>query len=331
MSEFRQDRTTGLWTIVAPKRKFRPHEPSGEPAAEDDRPETHPSCPFCPGNEAMLPHIVEEAPADARPGWLTRVVPNKFPILDAGQGAPVDPLTAGYGFHEVIIETPRHGADMPDLSPVEIQAVVTTWHRRFETALRRPDIATALVLRNHGRAAGASLGHSHSQLVAMNHVPPRLTRALEWACARREEDGNCVTCRELALEREARARVVEVNDEFAVLVPFAAPGPLQQWIVPLRHAPSFGQASRQELTALARTVQQALVRLKAIAGDVPYNLVIEPGSHDASHAGAAHWSLRIVPDVTTPGGFEILSGLAVNPSSPEQDAKRLRDCRIGCI
>jgi len=331
MSEFRQDRTSGCWTIIAPERNFRPHEPQGERRA-DDRPfETHPSCPFCSGNEAMLPNIVEEAPAGVPPGWLTRVVPNRFPILEAGHGTPTDPPVAGYGVHEVIIETPRHGADLPNLSPIEMEAVVATWHRRFAAALRLPDIATALVFRNHGRAAGASLGHSHSQLVAMDHVPPRLRRSLEWACARYDEDGNCVTCRELDLEHEAGDRVVQVNDEFVVLVRFAASSPLEQWIVPRRHRPSFGDASGQELAVLAETVQQGLVRLKAVEGDVAYNLVIEPGSNGAPLAQAAHWSLRIIPDFTTPGGFELLSGLTVNPSSPEHDASRLRDCRIGCI
>lgn len=326
MSELRQDRTTGFRTIIAPERNERPHKPAAE--GKSRIPAHDASCPFCPGNEVMLPSIIEETPRDSQPGWQTRVVPNKFPILDAEGAGTADPPAGGYGLHEVIIETPRHNAGLADLAAVDMQAVVETWHQRFTAALAQPGIETVLVFRNHGRAAGASLRHSHSQLVAMPTVAPRLSHALAWALGHHEETHECVTCKEQVLELESDQRVVELTDDFAVLVPYAASSPFEQWIVPRRHAPSFLNANAQERTALAGTLQRALHRFKAVAGDLPCNLAIEPGSSDTAYELAVHWSMRIVPAITTPGGFEMLSGIRVNPSRPEDDAQRLRDCRI---
>jgi len=209
-----------------------------------------------------------------------------------------------------------------------MQVVVETWHRRFTAALARPGIETVLVFRNHGSAAGASLRHSHSQLVAMPTIPPRLSHSLAWALRHHKEAHECATCRELILELESNQRVVELTDDFAMLVPCAASGPFEQWIVPRRHQPSFLNVNSQERASLAGSVQRALRRLKTVAGDAACNVAIEPGSSDTAYELAAHWSVRIVPAITTPGGFELLSGIRVNPSKPEDDAQRLRDCHI---
>jgi len=287
-----------------------------------------PSCPFCPGNEARLPPVIAERTGSTTSGWQTRVVPNRFPIVGPSETVPIDVLTNGYGLHEVIIETPRHNADLTDLSFPAVQAVVETWFGRFCSALAVPGVETILVFRNHGPAAGASLRHPHSQLVALPIVPPKLATALAWARSHRDHAGECVTCCEQALELEAGERVVEVTKEFSVLVPFAATSPFEQWIVPRRHMPSFKNVTAKERAALAGAIQRALLRFKAVAGDAAYNLAIEPGSPDPADKVAAHWAVRIVPDVTIPGGFEMLSGIKVNPSSPEEDAQLLRDCSI---
>ena len=326
MSEFRQDPTNGRWVIVAPERGARPREAEGHAAPDHRHHAFDPACPFCPGNEAMLPPIIEEVPSGEAPGWSVRVIPNKYPILAMHDAGPSDPPSAGYGHHEVIIETPRHDAGLPELSPEEMQAVIETWHRRFCAALARPGIRTALLFGNHGNRAGASLGHLHSQLVALAFIPPRLKASLAVARDWHEEHGSCAACEELRRELEADKRVVELTDAFAVLVPRAAGSTLEQWIVPLEHQPSFAVANRANLAALGGVVQRAVRRLKSAAGDPSYNLLVEPGSTDPEDAAAAHWTLRIVPNLSVPGGFELLSGISVNPSSPEDDAKRLHEC-----
>ncbi|OCC24203.1 hypothetical protein MB02_08050 [Croceicoccus estronivorus] len=273
----------------------------------------------------MLPPMVEEREGDEAPGWFTRVVPNKYPILSgAGGELPADCLTSGYGRHEVIIETPRHDADLPDLDPAGMQAIVDTWRARFTAVSAMPGIEAVALFRNRGKGAGASVAHSHSQLVGMPFTPPLLAEGLERALAHYQEHRRCLTCEYLERELTAGDRVVEMGGTFAMLVPLAARGPLEQWIVPIRHSPDFAQGSEDERNVLGGVIQRAIRRLRKVVGDAAYNMVVEPGSSDPAHRPAAHWKIRLVPDLLTPGGFELLSGLAVVPSSPESDAESLR-------
>jgi len=324
MSEFRQDRTNGRWAIIAPERGKRPHEPKTGAVGSPRRP-FDPACPFCPGNEAMLTAIADETPCDAPPGWRNRVVPNKYPILSDGGEPPPDPLSTGYGHHEVIIETPRHDADLPDLSPDDMQALVETWHRRFTAALEFPGIRSVQLFRNHGKGAGASQRHSHSQIVAQPFVSPYLASALTWASQHFERERECATCAELARELDAGTRVVEVTDDFALLVPYAAGCPFEQWIVPRRHRPCLSRSETRERIALAPLLQRAMRRLAAAADGPACNVVVEPGVLPAGSEEAVHWTMRIVPDLTTPGGFEIITGVPINPLNPENCAEQLRE------
>jgi UDPglucose--hexose-1-phosphate uridylyltransferase len=324
MSEFRQDRTNGRWAIIAPERGKRPHEPKSGAAASLRAP-FDPDCPFCPGNEAMLTPVVDETQCDAPPGWRNRVVPNKYPILSDDGEPPPDPLSAGYGHHQVIIETPRHDADLPDLAPEDMQALVETWHRRFTAALALPGIRSVQLFRNRGKGAGASQGHSHSQIVAQPLMPPRLATALTWATEHFERQGECATCAELARETDDGTRVVEITDHFALLVPYAAGSPFEQWIVPRRHRPCFSQCDTRERAALAPLLQRAMRRLAAAAGGPACNVVLEPGILPAGSERELHWTMRIVPDLTTPGGFEKITGVSINPLSPEDCSTKLRN------
>ncbi len=325
MSEFRQDRTTGRWSIIAPERGARPGRPE-LPRPMAQRGMAHdPACPFCPGNEAMLPQIVDAISCDHAAGWIARAVPNKFPVVTPQDPLPGNLLQTGHGIHEVIIETPRHDADLDELSASEVRAVIEMWHRRYLDAVAQPGIACVCLFRNRGKSAGASQTHAHSQLIAVPFVPPRLAAALDWAEARFADSRICPTCDEVKRETAAGERIVDECEHFAALVPYTATGPLEQWIVPRTHTADFGMASGEALDALAAHLQRGIARLRSVAGDIAYKVTVDPGSRSAGHSPYAHWSLRILPEMITPGGFESLSGLAVNPSSPERDTQRLRE------
>jgi len=322
MSEIRQDRTNGEWVIIAPSRGERPHA-RVLADAKTPRLAIDPLCPFCPGNEDQLPAIIDEYSSPEAPGWHTRVIPNKFPVLSTARQVPSDRLQRGYGNHEVIIETPRHDIDFADMSADCSEAVVRTWHHRFGAALAIPGIEAVMLFRNRGNLAGASLGHAHSQIVALPFVPPRLRSTLDWEYAHFQTSGKCVVCEETERELESGKRVIECTERYAILTPFAAQRPYEQWIVPRRHTPSFAMANADDLAALSDTLQNALARLRNAKGELSYNLVLEPGSLDSEFAPAAHWSLRVVPHLTNPGGFELGTGMVINPSSPERDALHL--------
>ena len=171
MSELRQDRTSGGWVIIAPHRGKRPQaaapaRPSGPPPAFD------PQCPFCPGHEGELPGILAETKTPGAPGWTVRVVPNKYPAVQAQAETPQAAehvAQAGFGVHEVIIESPRHDAQLDTLSPEERLAVVTAYRDRCQVLFAAPHIETVILFRNHGPSAGASLLHPHAQAIALGN------------------------------------------------------------------------------------------------------------------------------------------------------------------
>lgn len=329
MSELRQDRTSGAWVLVAPGRGRRPHQEGPPAAAPERRPAFDPACPFCPGNEHLLPAIIDEAPAGHAPGWLTRVVPNKYPALRP-EGGPAQAagrdgaVMAGYGHHEVIIETARHDADLATLADADMVAVIRACRDRCLALMAEPAICSVLVFRNHGPRGGASLAHPHSQVIATAMTPPKLAAARAWAHADPTRRGRCPICEEIARELASAVRVVEATARFIVLVPFAAAAPFEQWILPREHLASLAGHDESALAELAGLLQRTLARLGTALDDPPYNYAIEPGSAEADDASCAHWRLRIVPRLVAPGGFELGSGLPINPSCPEEDAEALR-------
>lgn len=328
MSELRQDPTSGRWSIIAPARGNRPHDRFHDAAHQS---EAAPSeCPFCPGRETELPEIIDEIRQDAAPGWHVRAVPNLYPAVDAGEGDGAAGFAgaraeAGYGRHEVIIDSPRHGADLSDLDGQQIEAVVSMYHRRYRALAALPRIETVVLCRNHGHRAGASLDHPHTQIIALAMVPQRIRTACAWQQALHRETGRCATCRELAAELRDGRRLVEETEHFAAFVPFAAATPFETWLVPKRHHASFGEAVPEERADLARLLGRGIRRLKRVAGTkVAHNLVLDSRSTQPNVAPHLHWKLRLIPAIVVPGGFELGTSLPINPSLPEADAEALR-------
>jgi UDPglucose--hexose-1-phosphate uridylyltransferase len=326
MSELRQDRTTGGWVIVAPQRGRRPqiHMP-GEIAPKRVR--FDPACPFCPGNEAQLPGIVAEAAAHGVPGWRLRVVPNKFPAVLSKPppvaGADHQARTAR-GVHEVIIESPWHDAELAAMSADELNAVVGVYRGRSRILLEQDGIAAAILFRNHGRQAGASLAHPHAQIIALDIVPPKIAAAVEWGKRYHSEHGRCAQCEELAVESKSGERIVDENDAFVALAPYAAEHPFELWLAPKRHQASFTELADAALGDFAALLGRTLRRLRAALNDPPYNFVVDSAPKGELAAPYWHWRLRIVPDIATWGGFELGAGLPINQSRPEDDARLLR-------
>lgn len=332
MSELRQDRTSGTWSIIAPSRGNRPHDRFHDTARDA---KIDPSeCPFCPGRETQLPEVVAEIGQDAAPGWRVRAVPNLYPAVDAGEGTVVAGVAGaraeiGYGRHEVIIDSPRHGADLSDLDGPQIEAVVSMYHRRYRALAAMPRIETVVLCRNHGHRAGASLNHPHTQIIALAMVPQRIRAACAWQRAAHLDTGQCVTCREIAAELDDGRRIVEETEHFVAHVPFAAAAPFETWLAPKRHHSSFGAIGPEERADLARLLRQSIRRLKDAAGaSVAYNLVVESWATAPSSLPHLHWKLRLIPAIVVPGGFELGTSLPINPSLPEADAEALRSVTV---
>src|SRR3989304_5258776 len=271
MSELRLDLATGEWVIIATERARRPHDFRRADAAGETPRE---AAPFCPGREAMTPAELPREPADGP--WSVRVVPNKFPALSPGaeeaapvSGAPVGMFLRrpGKGHHEVIVESPDHGARLATMSREAIAAVLGAYRARDRALRREPDNAQLIIIfKNCGEEAGTSLSHPHSQLVATPVVP--LWIQTKHAVARRYWDMNrrCLYCDLLDAELAQKERVLFETEGFGVFHPFASRLPFETWIMPKRHTPSFGDVRDDELVGLARGLRATLPGLPMLAG-----------------------------------------------------------------
>ena len=326
--ELRQNKATLQWVIYSPARRKRPHDfqiPHGQKEVHH----AHESrCPFCRGNESLLPEIIMEM-RGADGAWQTRVIPNKFPALipegDAGRSTNGIYLTMnGYGRHEVVIESPFHDRHMARMSREEVSAVVGTYHRRYVELMRQHENLLTIIFRNHGKRAGTSLIHPHSQIIVTAVVPHYVRWREEEAERYFDQWGRCVYCDILEFEMKDQRRVVLENTSFVAFVPFAAEVPFELWIVPKNHRADFGSVSDAELHDLSAILRDILGQLSLKLADPDYNYIINTAARFRADEPQLHWYLRIHPRLTTRAGFEIGSGISINPSLPEDDAALLK-------
>jgi len=329
MPELRYNIVTREWVIIAIERARRPEEFARHgPQRTEPFPAHVGTCPFCPGNEHLTP---PEMFRIARNGaWQVRVVPNKFPALDA-QGELVRRSTglkrtiSGVGMHEVIIETPAHNRPLALLSEEEVSLVVQTYYHRYGALTADPRIAHATLFRNHGLRAGTSLQHPHSQVVGTPIIPPQVRERMEGALRFYDEAGDCIICSVMADELGDQARIVAQNSDFVAFVPFAALSPFHVWIFPLRHTASFLETRESELASLARMLRIVLRKIHFGLSDPDYNLTLRTPPREAHGSKYFHWYVSVIPRVTPVAGFELGSGMFINVAPPEQSATFLRN------
>jgi UDPglucose--hexose-1-phosphate uridylyltransferase len=329
MPELRRDPIVGRWVIIATERARRPFDvPHAQPAPQGRL------CPFCPGNEDKTPPEVyaagrsHQGPANT-PGWKVRVVPNRYPALKIEgdhdrQADGVYDRMNGIGAHEVIIETPQHERALKDLTDAELGEVLFAMKARVLDLQNDVRFRYVLLFKNHGRLAGASLDHSHSQLIALPVVPRQVVEEIEGARRHFQHKERCIFCDIVAQERKERTRLVHENDEFAVFAPYAPRSPFETWIVPRRHASNFEAEPRERLALCAQALGTTLRRLASALGDPAYNFIVHSNPLGDSHSPSYHWHIEVMPALTQVAGFEWGSGFHINPVPPEEAAEFLR-------
>ncbi len=326
MPELRQDPTTKDWIILAAERAKRPRD-FRSPTARPAQPAFDEHCPFCPGLETSTPPAVLAYPDSGAAGWGVRVVPNKFAAL-VPEGSTERRVAQdffremdGVGYHEVIIETPVHNRFISFMEPREVEAFLRAYRERYLALRADPRVKLIIIFKNHGEAAGTSLLHPHSQLLATPVVPSYIRRKYEEAMRYRETTGHCLYCDLLEAERRAAERVVLETPDFLVFHPFASQSPFETWIVPKRHRPAYSQASPEEIGGLACVLRDVLKRLAELLNDPDYNYVLYSAPADGEDEEYYHWHLQILPRLSRIAGFEIGSGMRINTARPEDTAR----------
>jgi len=328
MPELRKDPVTGRWVIIATERGARPSDFKSAPQVI-----SRGFCPFCEGNEDKTPPEIaalRDYGERNQKGWRVRVVPNKFPALqiEGGldkRGDGIYDLMRGIGAHEVIIETPEHVTTLTTLSAQRVEEVLVTYIERLNDLKKDKRFAYGLVFKNVGSIAGASLEHTHSQLIVTPVVPITVTREMNGAREFFHYRGRCLFCDMLNQESSSASRVVADGDEYIAFEPFASRFPFETWIIPKRHRSHFEVVPRAELRELAEVLKDSLVRIESALENPPYNYIIHSAPFNVAETEHYHWHIEIIPRLTKVAGFEWGTGFYINPVPPEKAADFLRD------
>ena len=330
MPEFRQNPITREWVVIATGRARRPDQFAGKEKAKP-LPPFVPSCPFCAGNESLTPpELYRMGGPDS---WDVRVVANKFSALALEgehwrQSDGLKRSAAAVGQHEVIIETPDHSMTTALLPAAGVEKIIETYRSRYFTIGHDPSIELITIFKNHGSAAGASLEHAHSQLIATPIISPQVRSRMEEALRYFDEAGECIFCRVLRDELAEATRIVCENDAFVSFVPYAALSPFHTWIFPRRHMASFGEIQDEEIASLARLLRDTLARLYYGLENPDFNYTVRTAPMENRYCRYYHWYISLIPRLTKVAGFELGSGFYINVALPEESAEFLRGVRL---
>jgi UDPglucose--hexose-1-phosphate uridylyltransferase len=331
MPELRKDPIHGRWVIISTERSRRPSD-----FASEERRSRGGFCPLCEGNEDRTPPEIvafrDNGTPPNSPGWTLRVVPNKFPALRIEgelnrEGEGIYDKMNGIGAHEVVIETPRHEETLATLPQRDVKNVLLAYRERIVDLRRDQRLRYVLVFKNHGVAAGASLEHSHSQIIALPIVPKRVAEEIEGTKTYFNYKDRCVFCDIIRQEIQRRHRVIIENESFVSIAPFASRFPFETWILPKTHHSSFEHMELSQYEQAAQILSDTLHRMNQVLTDPPYNYVIHTSSFPEIDRDYYHWHFEIMPKLTKVAGFEWGTGFYINPTPPEEAAEYMREAK----
>jgi UDPglucose--hexose-1-phosphate uridylyltransferase len=337
--------------LVATARGMRPKK-AEEPAPRDTRHHVE-TCPFCTGNEDMTPPEIARFPKQGP--WDIRIVENLYPVLGDDREHPsfsfgLQQTIDGYGRHEVIVDHNNHGIAIHEMSEQHLAMLFNTYQERMEQLYQSDKrLQYVLAFKNFGPAAGASIPHTHSQLIAMPVIPENVQIEAENSLNFYEKHHRCIYCSlidealtfeatiydresgEIRRKIDVGQYVVDRGKRFIAIKPFASRYEWEIHILPLTHQADFLRVQPDDLADFARVFRRAMARLDAVLGGVQYNYFLHtlphaPKSQDCINS--YHWHLEICPRTSIPTGFELGSGLFVNTVAPEEAAERLRSVEL---
>ena len=333
MPELRKDPVLGRWIIIARERSKRPTD-----FLIEDVKTKGGFCPLCPGNEKTTPHEVlvygrEPGMGPNSSSWLLRVVPNKYPALVIEgdldkQGEGLYDRMNGIGAHEVVIESPRHDDRFAYLRPEQMILTFRAFQDRIRDLAKDPRFRYVMVFKNFGRPAGASLEHSHSQLIALPVLPRMVSSELQGSLSYFNYKDRCIYCDIIRQEIQQDIRLVCENERFVTVTPFAPRTPFEMWIMPRRHHSSYEAQDEESLADLTAIFSESLRRLDSCIPGVPYNFVLHTQPLRSEPLEYYHWHFEIVPKLTSIAGFEWGSGFYINPMPPEDACRYLREVEL---
>jgi len=330
MAELRRDPIVGRWIIVDNDHPNKPEDYQHEQYI----PKGSGTCPFCYGNEALTPPEIDSVrDLHTQPnssGWQVRVVPNKFPALQIEgeldrKGIGIYDMSNGIGAHEVLIETPYHNKDIPDLMNEEIEKFLSMYCRRTQDLEKDKRFKYIMIFRNYGPAAGASLEHPHTQMIALPMVPKNVMEEIRGAQNYFDYRERCLFCDIIRQETQEKERIILENKHFIAFCPFVSRFPFETWIIPKKHNGCFCHIQHEEMPPFASILKDTITKMKKVFVNLSYNYIIHTSPINGDGGMESyHWHLELMPKLTRVAGFEWGSGFYLVGTSPELAAQYLK-------
>lgn len=327
-SRLRQDLVTGEWIAIAVGRGKRPHlyikKNTNEEAVKAK------DCPFedPQASRNALPVLVYKN--DKNPDWSLQVIPNKFPAFSP-KGTCVDVweegpylVRDGYGFHEVII-TRDHLRHLALLAKGEVVEVLRAYRERYNAFKQDSCVKYISIFHNHGKDAGASVFHPHSQIIAIPVLPSDIHRSLSGSYIYYKKEKKCVHCTMISWELKDKVRIIFENNKFVAFCPFVSRAAFEIRIFPKIHQSHFENVHTDDLIELAEVLREALFRLYKVLKNPSYNFFLHTAPIDGTDYYHYHWHFEILPKTAIWAGFELGTGLEVSTLDPKDAAQHLRN------
>lgn len=310
ISELRQDLVSGDWILIATLRGRRPHDFFKKTKKSFIQPKR--TCPF------------ENLSND-----FVYVIPNKYPAVGKGicslmkKEGPYQ-WTDGYGFHEIII-TRDHLKHLALFKKEKVEQILRAYQTRYNILKEEECVEYILIFHNHGKGAGASISHPHSQLITLPVIPPDIGRSLKGSLEYFNKNKQCVHCVMIEWEKKSKKRIVFENRDFLAFAPFTSKTAFEIRIFPKKHQPRFETMTYAERLAAAEVLQNSLFKLYKALGNPDYNFFIHTAPSDSiSQFEHYHWHIEILPKTAIWAGFEIGTGIEISTLAPESAAQFLR-------
>ena len=321
MSEIRYDLITGKRVIIATERGKRPYDFN----VNYEEKKNNNTCPFCPGNEEMTPPTLVEI-KDKKGNWLVRGFENKFAAVNRDlKSFEVPSLYKseyGYGVAEVIVESPEHDVTFGSLSLGQMQKVFMAIIERYKKIAQDDKIKYIQVFKNFGARGGASLEHGHWQIIATSFIPDVVEKEVTGIQEYIKKKGKCPYCEIVKCEKEEGKRIIGENENFIVIAPYASQYPYESWIIPKEHQERFEELKEENIANLTEILKPLIEKYEREFNFPPYNIVVH--TVPISDIRNYHWHIETIPRLTVAAGFELGTGVYINPVPPELAASVLR-------
>jgi UDPglucose--hexose-1-phosphate uridylyltransferase len=327
-SELRQDLITGDWVVVSTIREKRPDDFIKEEISEyEDNPN---GCLFCDPEKSEQEKdclIYNTTDND----WSLRVFPNKYPAFSRPTGGKINHKEEGpyfwmdsLGYHEIIV-TKDHYNHLGRMNPLAVAEVFDAYQSRYIDLMNKKSVNLIDIFHNHGKVAGASVAHPHSQLMAIPVVSPYIQSELDGAERYHTQNKHCAYCSMIEWEREQKKRIVFENDDFLVFCPFASRANFEMWLMPKKHKPYFERITDKEKISAGTALKTVLSSLDRKLNNPSYNFYIHTSPCDGKDYPHYHWHIEILPRFNVWAGFEISTGIEIITIEPEKASEFLKN------